>query len=92
MSELVAGARRVLKMSKATLSTEFRQVDVDELDEEKFVDEPDTTGVQGDDEDDQISQREQEVKKLSQGYPFILGGGGSLCEIGVGGSSGSCGP
>lgn len=57
-------------MSKNTLSTDFRKVDVDELDEEKYRDEPDTTETSN--EPDQVARREQEVKRLTQRYPAFV--------------------
>ena len=54
-------------MSKNTLSTDFRKVDVDELDEEKYRDDPETSEVSN--EADQVARREQEVKRLTQRYP-----------------------
>ena len=54
-------------MSKNTLSTDFRKVDVDELDEEKYRDDPETSEASN--EADQVARREQEVKRLTQRYP-----------------------
>ncbi|XP_065829380.1 actin-related protein 2/3 complex subunit 5-C-like [Oscarella lobularis] len=47
-------------MSKASGSTKFRRVDVDELDEENFRDE--TDGVESSDDASLLSQRESEVE------------------------------
>ena len=56
-------------MSKSTLSTEFRKVDVDELDEEAYRDEPESSGAQ-ESAGDQVASRTEEVKRLTQKYPF----------------------
>ena len=51
-------------MSKASQSTKFRGVDVDELDENKFQDD------QGEDDSGQSGPDEAEVSSLLLQYPF----------------------
>lgn len=53
-------------MSKNTRSAEFRKVDVDELDDEQYRDDPEEVA---DSDDSKVQQREQEIKKLMQSYP-----------------------
>ena len=55
-------------MSKASGSTKFRRVDVDELDEENFRDE--TDGVESSDDASLLSQRESEVEGHIRTYPL----------------------
>ena len=50
-------------MSKNTRSAEFRKVDVDELDDEQYQDDPEEIA---DSDDCKVQQREQEIKKLMQ--------------------------
>ena len=52
-------------MSKNTSSNKFRKVDVDALDEEQYRDD-----AEEEYQDDQIGQREAEVKKLTSRYPL----------------------
>ena len=55
-----------IAMSKNTRSAEFRKVDVDELDDEQYRDDPEEVA---DSDDSKVQQREQEIKKLMQSYP-----------------------
>ena len=57
------GWKIFFKMSKASQSTKFRGVDVDELDENKFQDD-------GDEDSGQSGPDEAEVNNLLMQYPF----------------------
>lgn len=65
-SEYIGKYIKKLKMSKATLSTQFRKVDVDELDEERFQD--DTTGEQ---EKGSVPS-DAEIQSLLNAYLFTI--------------------
>ena len=56
-------------MSKNTQGADFRKVDVDELDDEMYRDDPDTGAGEEDEAAVEVSKREQEVKRLTATYP-----------------------
>lgn len=64
-------------MSKNTRSAEFRKVDVDELDDEQYRDDPE----EGESDDSKVQEREKEIKKLMQSYPSFQRHGVCMYEL-----------
>ena len=55
-------------MSKSTRAANFSKVDVDELDEENYKDKE----TQEEGSQDQVSQKESEIKSLLTSYPLTI--------------------
>ena len=57
-------------MSKNTASDKFRKVNVEDFDEDAYKE--DEADAPSGNDDNFVAQKEAEVKKLTQSYPFIL--------------------
>ena len=57
-------------MSKNTQSDKFRKVNVEDFDEDAYKE--DEADAPSGNDDNFVAQKEAEVKKLTQSYPFVL--------------------
>ena len=63
-------SRARVKMSKNTASDKFRKVNVEDFDEDAYKE--DEADAPGGNDDNLVAQKEAEVKKLTQSYPYHL--------------------
>lgn len=66
----LSGSRVRVKMSKNTQSDKFRKVNVEDFDEDAYKE--DEADAPSGNDDNFVAQKETEVKKLTQSYPFVL--------------------
>ncbi|KAJ1146301.1 hypothetical protein NDU88_012579 [Pleurodeles waltl] len=66
-------------MAKNTLSSRFRKLDIDQFDENKFVEEPQEEAAEQ--HHQQPGPEEGAVESLLRGYPSLTWGGGGCCWV-----------